>query len=65
MSCSVLVVANATKVPEVIGDAGLLYKPRDLSDVADKVVMLLMNEGIREELFCKGKERIKLFTERK
>ncbi|MEM1831158.1 MAG: glycosyltransferase family 4 protein [Desulfurococcaceae archaeon] len=63
MSCGVPVVAaNAATAPEVIGDAGLLYRPRDPSDLADKVVTLLMNERLREELSRKSKERVKLFT---
>jgi len=47
--------------PEVIGDAGLLYRPHDSLDLADKVVTLL-NEEIREELSRKSGERVKFFT---
>jgi len=63
MSCGVPVVAaNAATAPEVIGDAGLLYRPRDPSDLADKVATLLMNERTWRELSRKSKERVKLFT---
>lgn len=63
MSCGVPVVAaNAATAPEILGDAGLLYRPRDPSDLADKVVTLLMNEKDSVELSRKSKERVKLFT---
>ncbi|MEM4677425.1 MAG: glycosyltransferase family 4 protein [Candidatus Korarchaeota archaeon] len=63
MACGVPVVAaNAATAPEVIGDAGLLYKPHDSFDLADKVIALLNDEYIREELSRKCRERVKFFT---
>lgn len=60
MACGTPVVAaNTTAAPEVLGEAGVLFTPRDPSDLAEKVLMLLADDGLRERLSQAGIERVK------
>jgi glycosyltransferase involved in cell wall biosynthesis len=57
VSCS---KTNAFK--EQIGEAGLLFDPNDVNDMAEKVYALWTDENMRKELVRKGYERIKDMT---
>jgi glycosyltransferase involved in cell wall biosynthesis len=63
MSCGTPVIAtNATSIPEVVGDAGVLLDPWDAPLWADTIQRLSSNEGERRELSRKGLERAAQFT---
>ena len=63
MACGApFVGSNATSIPEVVGDAGLLCDPRDADALADALVRVLEEPGLAEELRRRGLERAAAFT---
>jgi glycosyltransferase involved in cell wall biosynthesis len=63
MACGApFVGSNATSIPEVVGDAGLLCDPRDPDALADGLVRVLEEPGLAEELRRRGLERAAAFT---
>jgi len=66
MACGTPVVAaNASCFPEIISDAGLLFHPKNFSELADKIQGLLSNKQLMRELIQKGRERASEFMWRK
>jgi glycosyltransferase involved in cell wall biosynthesis len=57
-----LVAADATALPEVVGDAGLLVAPGDVPAWADAVSRLLADPGERTRLVGLGRERVQRYT---
>ncbi len=63
MACGTPVAAsNTTSIPEVVGDAGLLFDPGDFADMAGKMVDLIEDDGLRRSLVEKGYQQVKRFT---
>lgn len=63
MTCGIPVVASsAASLPEVVGDAGLLFNPEETSDISDKIYEVLKNENLRQELIEKGLRRSANFS---
>jgi glycosyltransferase involved in cell wall biosynthesis len=63
MSCGTAVVAsNCSSIPEVVGDAGILFNPSSISDLADILLSLLDNPTERDRLIAKGYQRAKAFS---
>jgi glycosyltransferase involved in cell wall biosynthesis len=54
--------SNASSLPEVAGDAALLFDPRDEAQIADALERLLTDELLRARLRARGLERVELFT---
>jgi glycosyltransferase involved in cell wall biosynthesis len=54
--------SNASSLPEVAGDAALLFDPGDEAQVAGALERLLADEPLRAQLRARGLERVKLFT---
>jgi len=54
--------SDATSIPEVVGDAGLLVDPRDAEGLAAALVRVLSEPGLAEELRRRGLERAREFT---
>ncbi len=63
MACGCPVVcADATSLPEVAGDAAVLFDPRSVEDMAGKI-WAIWNDDVRlREMRARGLERVKLFT---
>jgi glycosyltransferase involved in cell wall biosynthesis len=62
MACETVVVgANVSSVPEVVGQAGLLFNP-DSSELTDILLALLDGAVNREDLIQKGRQRAKDFS---
>ena len=62
MACETVVVgADVSSVPEVVGDAGLLFHP-DTGDLADILLALLDGKVDRGGLIEKGRQRAKNFS---
>jgi glycosyltransferase involved in cell wall biosynthesis len=51
--------SNLFSMPDQVGDAGLLFDPFDIKDMAEKILMAWSNENLRKELIYKGYERVK------
>lgn len=55
MSCGVPVIAsNATSVPEVVGDGGLLIDPNDVDNLCYSMFRVLLDDELRERLILSG-----------
>jgi glycosyltransferase involved in cell wall biosynthesis len=59
-----LPVACSTRpsLPEVVGEAALLFDPEDQEAISRAVRRLLTDEGLRATLVERGRERVRLFT---
>jgi glycosyltransferase involved in cell wall biosynthesis len=63
MACgTVVVAANSSSIPEVVGDAGILFNPKSVGDLADIMSDLLHSPSQRDRLIAKGQERHQLFS---
>ena len=56
------IVANATSMPESIGDAGRLAIVGDADDFADKIIEIYDDINLRQGLVNKGHMHIKALT---
>ena len=54
-----VVCSNLFSMPEQIGDAGLLFDPFNIEDMAEKIYKIWIDENLRQELTKKGYERVK------
>jgi len=57
-----VVSSNATSLPEVVGDAGLLVNPHDISQFKQAIEKVLTDDALRAEMIEKGLERAKSFS---
>jgi glycosyltransferase involved in cell wall biosynthesis len=63
MSCGTPVIAsNCASIPEVVGDAGLLFNPKSVSELTDRLLFLLDNPLERDRLITQGHQRAKAFS---
>ena len=63
MACGCPVIAsNASSLPEVVGDAGILVDPRDEEALAGAMARLIQDAGLREELRRRGLRRCGAFS---
>jgi glycosyltransferase involved in cell wall biosynthesis len=54
--------AATSSIPEVVGDAGLLFPPRDHDDLARKLLRVLSEPELAARLSLTGRERATHFT---
>jgi glycosyltransferase involved in cell wall biosynthesis len=54
--------SNVVALPEQIGDAGLIFDPHNINDIAEKMMMYLGNESLRKEKARLGYERVNGFN---
>lgn len=57
-----VVASNACSTPEQVEDAGLLFNPYDIKDIADKIYQIWNSMLLRNSLVKKGYKRIKKLT---
>ncbi len=63
MACGTPVLSsNATSLPEVIGEAGVMVNPRDSKGMSEKIWKILSDKELRDSLIKKGLARAKLFS---
>jgi glycosyltransferase involved in cell wall biosynthesis len=63
MACGLPVaVSNRNSLPEVVGDAGLLFDPLSDEQIADAITRLLADEQLRLHFRAAGLRRAKLFS---
>jgi glycosyltransferase involved in cell wall biosynthesis len=63
MACGAPVVtSNATSLPEVVGDAGITIDPTDAPALADALMRVLCDAGLRNDMRCKSIQRAAQFT---
>lgn len=62
MACGTpTIVANASSLPEVVGDAGILVEPLDVEAIADAVIRL-QDSAYRQKIVQQGLARVGQFT---
>ena len=54
--------SNVVALPEQVGDAGILFDPNDVYDMAEKISILLNNENLRDEKKTLGFEMVSNFN---
>jgi glycosyltransferase involved in cell wall biosynthesis len=57
-----VVTSNVTSLPEVVGDAAHTVSPDNVFDIARGIREVLLDEGLRATLRCRGAERLRLFS---
>jgi glycosyltransferase involved in cell wall biosynthesis len=63
MLCEAPVIAsNTSSIPEVVGDAGLLFDPYSVPDLVDRLIFVLNNPAERDRLISKGLAQSKKFS---
>ncbi len=59
MACEVPVIGSSSgEIPNVIGDAGLIFKEGDSASLAQSIQTLLNNSDQRSQLAKQGRERV-------
>ena len=61
LGCPV-VSSDAAALPKRVGNAGLLFDPNNIEDMAAKIYKIWTDEIVRKELIQKGYDRIKDMT---
>jgi glycosyltransferase involved in cell wall biosynthesis len=63
MACGTPVVAaSSSAVSEVVGNAALMFDPRDARELATRLASALTERGVRNALIQRGLERVGMFT---
>jgi len=57
-----VLAANASSLPEVVGDAGVLFDPRSVEAIVAAMRRIWQDGSLREELKRRGLERAKQYT---
>ncbi|EKE15350.1 MAG: mannosyltransferase B-like protein, partial [uncultured bacterium] len=57
-----VIASNASSLPEIGGDACLYFNPKNPQELKVKIIELLTNQVLRDELVKKGQNRVKLFS---
>jgi Glycosyl transferases group 1 len=57
-----IAAANLTSIPEVVGDAALLFDPRNPDSIAEAMYRILSDGSLRQSLIARGRERRALFS---
>jgi glycosyltransferase involved in cell wall biosynthesis len=59
MACEVPVIgSDSGEIPSTIGNAGLIFKEKDVSDLKEKIELLMRNHNLRSSLARRGRERV-------
>ena len=63
MRCGTAVISsNVSSIPEVVGDAGILVDPNNMSELADAMETITSDDRLREDLRRQGLARSQLFS---
>jgi glycosyltransferase involved in cell wall biosynthesis len=54
--------SNVVALPEQLGDAGLLFDPLSVADIAAKIATVLEDEELRHTLIARGERRVTALT---
>jgi glycosyltransferase involved in cell wall biosynthesis len=57
-----VVASRHSSIPEVVGDAALLFDPLDVQDMADKLTRIVADDSLRGEMVESGRRRAAAFT---
>ncbi|HLH71750.1 MAG TPA: glycosyltransferase family 1 protein [Chloroflexota bacterium] len=57
-----VITSNSSSLPEVVGDAGLLVSPYDVTALATAMIRLLDDQSLRADLIERGRHRVAQFS---
>ena len=57
-----VVASNVASIPEVVGDAGLLYNPNDVEGMIRGINLIMNDNNIKTEMIKKGIKQSSNFT---
>jgi len=57
--------SSRASIPEVVGEAALLFDPRNPDSIAEAMYRLLSDNSLRQSLIARGRERAALFSWKK
>ena len=57
-----VVCSNTTSLPEVVGDAALLFDPKNPWEIAGKIKAVWTDESLRQRLIAAGKKQARKFS---
>lgn len=57
-----VIASNVSSIPEVVGDAGLLFNPNDVEEISYALEKVLYNEKLKVNLVNKGYQQEKKFS---
>lgn len=57
-----IIASKAASIPEVVGEAGLLFDPKNPEEIAACLEQITTNQTLRQQLIQAGRERIKYFS---
>jgi glycosyltransferase involved in cell wall biosynthesis len=58
----ILIAADSSSIPEVVGDAGILFPPTAAGNLADIMLSVLDSPSERDRLIAKGFDRCQQFS---
>jgi glycosyltransferase involved in cell wall biosynthesis len=63
MKCDIpILTSNVTSLPEIAGNAAIYAEPESPGSIRDGMVRIVKEQGLRDELIKKGRERRKLYS---
>lgn len=63
MACGTAVAcSNSSSLPEVVGEAGLMFEAQDVHAISTAIQLLLSDSALRQRLAQAGLERARIFT---
>lgn len=57
-----VVCSKESSIPEVVGDAGEYFDPKNIDDIREAVERVFDSDSRRNELIVKGRQRLKMFS---
>jgi glycosyltransferase involved in cell wall biosynthesis len=57
-----VVCSNVSSIPEVVGNAGLMFNPNDTQSIRLAIEQVVGDSALRESLIARGQERLKQFS---
>lgn len=54
--------STAPSIPEILGDAPVYFNPRDISEMAENIGMIISDHRLRDKLKQAGLARVKMFS---
>jgi glycosyltransferase involved in cell wall biosynthesis len=60
-----VVCSDSTSLPEVVGDAALLFDPQSVDEMTSQMEKLAYSDSLRGDLIAKGLERSRMFSWRR
>jgi len=63
MSCGTPVISsNTSSLPEVVGNAGILIDPHNPNELADKIIKVISDDSLKQEMTKKGIKQAQNFS---